>query len=98
MNIVDSCGWLEVFTGSSRRAVYAAALRDGAALVVPSISVHEVFRVIARQRGERVALDYVARMRASLVAALDDTLAVAAGRLGLAHALPCADSIICATE
>jgi len=97
VNVVDSCGWLEAFAGAPRSAAYLDVLRDGASLVVPSISINEVYRVIARQRGEYLALHHVARMRASLVAPLDDGLAVEAARLGLAHSLPCADSIVYAT-
>jgi len=94
VNVVDSCGWLEVFAATPRGAVYLEVLRDAGSLVVPSICVNEVYRVIARQRGEHVALHHVARMRASLVTPLDDGLAVDAARLGLAHGLPCADSIV----
>ena len=97
MNVVDSCGWLEAFVASPLGTVYREVLRDGAALVVPSMCVHEVFRVVARQRGEFAAMDHVARMRSSLVAPLDDALAVEAARLGVLHGLPCADSIIYAT-
>ena len=97
MNVVDSCGWLEASVASPLGAVYLDVLRDGAALVVPSICVHEVFRIVARQRGEVAAMSHAARMRSSFVAPLDDGLAVAAARLGLAHGLPCADSIIYAT-
>ncbi|WP_405219905.1 PIN domain-containing protein [Lentisalinibacter sediminis] len=53
MNIVDSSAWLEYFAG---------AIEDTAALVVPSIMLLEVFKRIAQQRDEAVALKYVAVM------------------------------------
>lgn len=97
MKVVDSCGWLEAFAGSPLGRVYLEALRDVPEVLVPSLCVHEVCRVIARQRGEDEALTHVARMLACTVVPLDSVLAVEAARAGVMHRLPLADSITYAT-
>ena len=52
MNVVDSSGWLEYFADESNAAFFAPAIEAGSELVVPSISLYEVFRRILQQRSE----------------------------------------------
>jgi toxin FitB len=66
-------------------------------LVVPSITLLEVFKRISQQRDEATALQYVAVMQQGRVVDLDAALALRAAALGLRHKLPLADSIIYAT-
>jgi predicted nucleic acid-binding protein len=66
-------------------------------LVVPSVCLLEVFKVVARQRGEGDALQAVAIMQQGDVVDLDGALALSAARLGVDHKLPLADSIVYAT-
>lgn len=66
-------------------------------LVVPSITITEVFKQVLRQRGEEAALVVAAHMSLGRVVPLETDLAVEAARLGIAHKLPLADSIIYAT-
>lgn len=54
-NIVDSSGWLEYFADSKNAHFFAPAIEDSRNLIVPSISVHEVFKHVLRQCGERQA-------------------------------------------
>lgn len=72
-------------------------IQDEASLVVPSITLFEVFKVTARQRGEREALRAAANMRRGLVVDLDADLALAAAKLSHELKLPMADSVILAT-
>jgi toxin FitB len=95
--VVDSCGWLERFAGSRHGELYDEALRDPRELLVPSVCLAEVFRTVAREAGEPAALDAVSVMSQATVVALDADAAVEAARVGLAHRLPLADSIIYAT-
>ena len=48
-NVVDSSGWIEYFTDSDRAALFASAIEDTASLLVPVISIYEVFRESERR-------------------------------------------------
>ena len=98
MIVVDSCGWVERLAGTPYGERYSEAFRDDAGLVVPSVCVTEVWRTIAREADETAALAAVAVMCRASVCELGAELAVVAGRLGRAHRLPLADSIIYATS
>ena len=97
MNIVDSSAWLEYFADGPNAEHFAEAIEDTAALVVPSITLLEVFKWIAQQRDEALALKYIAVMQQGEVIDLDSALALRAAAAGLRHKLPLADSIIYAT-
>ncbi len=45
MNIVDSSGWLEYFTNGPNAKHFLAPLEDSASLVVPTVSIYEVFKI-----------------------------------------------------
>ena len=55
MIVVDSCGWLERFAGTSLGELYDDALRDPRELLVPAVCLAEVFRTMAREAGEPAA-------------------------------------------
>ncbi len=97
MNVVDSSGWLEYFADGPNAAFFAAAVEKPAALVVPTISIYEVFKRVLQQRDHGAALQAVAVMRQGTVVELTETLAVSAARLSVTHGLPMADSIMLAT-
>lgn len=97
MNVVDSCGWLEYFADGSNADFFAAAIEDVSHLIVPAISIFEVFKRILQQRGENEAIRAVAMMRQGQVIDLDTTLAMQAAHLSVKHKLPMADSLILAT-
>ena len=97
MNIVDSSGWLEYFSDGPNADRFAAPLEEPSSLVVPSITVYEVFKVVLREAGENEALQAIAAMQKGTVANLSSRLAMDAARLSLRHQLPMADSIILAT-
>ena len=63
LHLVDSSGWLEYFTDGPSAARFAEPLSDPDRLVVPTIGLHEVFRVVLRERGEDDAIRAVALMR-----------------------------------
>lgn len=97
MNVVDSSAWLAYFAGNANAEHFALAIEDQDQLLVPAITLIEVFKIIFKQRGEAPALIAVAHMRTGQVISLDATLAMDAATLGLRHKLPLADSIIYAT-
>lgn len=97
MNVVDSSGWLEYFTDGRNATTFARPIHATTQLIVPSVSLFEVFKRVMMQRGEDAALEAVAMMRQGRVVPLDDALALEAARLSVEHRLPMADSIILAT-
>lgn len=96
-NVVDSSAWLAYLADEPTAAEFAAAIETTARLVVPAVCLLEVFKVVARQRDEGAALQAVALMQQGQVVVLDGALALSAARVGLAHQLPLADSIVYAT-
>ena len=97
MNVVDSSVWLSYFADERCAGSFAKPIGDFENLLVPSITLAEVFKSTARQRDEHTALLVVAQMKRGRVIALDESLAVEAARYGLEFKLPLADSIIYAT-
>ncbi len=97
MNVVDSSAWLSYFAGDKNAGVFAKPIEAIEELLVPSITLTEVFKCIVRQRGEDVALEAIAHMEQGELVLLDSALAIDAGVYGLKHKLPLADSIIYAT-
>jgi predicted nucleic acid-binding protein len=93
LNIVDSSGWLEYLADSKSAAFFASAIEDTAHLLVPVITVYEVFKKILRERGENEALQVASMMQGGRVIELDSALALDAAR----YLLPLADSLIYAT-
>lgn len=97
MNVVDSSGWLEYFADGLNADFFAPAIENVIELIVPSISLYEVFKRVLQQRGEGDALQAVAVMQQGVVVDLDSTLALTAAKLSIGLRLPMADSIILAT-
>jgi len=97
MNVVDSSGWLEYFADGPNADFFAPAIEKTTELVVPVISLYEVYKRILQQRDETSALQAVAHMHQAEVIDLDSSLALKAARLSAKHKLPMADSMILAT-
>ncbi len=98
MNVIDSSGWLEYFADGPNADFFAPAIQDLEHLIVPSLTVYEVFKTICRQRDEGIALQAIAVMHQGTVVDLDSTIALDAARLSLERRIPMADSIILATS
>lgn len=94
MNVVDSCGWLEYFADGTNADFFASAIEATEDLLVPSLTLFEVFKRILQQRTETDAMRAIALMRQGRVIELSDTLALGAARLSFDMKLPLADSII----
>ncbi len=97
MNVVDSSAWLSYFANDSNSAVFAEPIENLSELLVPSITITEVFKSVLRQRGEEAALIVSAHMEQGKVIPLNAELAKDAAKFGVLHKLPLADSIIFAT-
>ena len=97
MNVVDSSGWLEYLADEPNADFFAAAVEDTSDLVVPSLSLYEVFKKVLQQRGEGDALQAVALMSQGTVVDLNMDLALSAAKISVELHLPLADSVILAT-
>jgi predicted nucleic acid-binding protein len=97
MNIVDSSGWLAYFADEPNSKHFLIPLNDTASLVVPTVTIYEVFKVVLRESSENEALHAAVAMQKGTVVDLTPPLAIAASKLSLEHNLPMADSIILAT-
>ena len=97
MNIVDSSGWLEYFSGGANSDQFALPLQDPESLIVPVITIYEVFKVVLRESGENEALQAVAAMQKGTVIDLSTGIAMRAAKLSLRYRLPMADSVILST-
>jgi predicted nucleic acid-binding protein len=97
MNIVDSSCWLEYLAGSKVGDVVSPIVENTAELIVPSITIYEVFKKICRDINEDQALFVVAQMKQGQVVDMDSDMATYSGKIGLQYSLAMADSIIYAT-
>jgi predicted nucleic acid-binding protein len=97
MNVVDSSAWLEYFADGPGAGFFAPAIEHPADLIVPTVSMYEVFKRVLQQRDEHAALTAVAVMQQGEVVDLTAPLALSAANLSAKHKLPMADSIMYAT-
>jgi predicted nucleic acid-binding protein len=97
MNVIDSSCWLEYFAGSEVGEAVADVIGDVPTLIVPAITLYEVFKKLLIETDEDKALLSVAHMRQGLVVELDADLAIYSARLGRDLRLALADSILYAT-
>lgn len=97
MNVVDSSAWLEYFANGPNASFFAEPIEDIETLVVPTLSLFEVFKRVLQQRDESTALEAAAVMQQGTVVELEATTALNAARLSVELRLPLADSVILAT-
>jgi predicted nucleic acid-binding protein len=97
MNVVDSSGWLEFFADGPNAMFFAPIITDLEHLIVPVISIYEVFKRVLQQRSEAEALQAVGVMAQGQVVDLHQQLALSAAKLSIDLKLPMADSLILAT-
>ena len=97
MNVVDSSGWIEYLTEGEKADFFVAPIQDVEHLIVPTICMYEVFKRLALDMGEEVALQVIGVMSYGKAVDLDRSIALDAALISLGRKLPMADSIILAT-
>lgn len=97
MNVVDSSGWLEYFADGSNAGRFAPPIQNTRELIVPTLSLYEVFKRVFQQRSETEALRAIALMQQGQVVDLNVTIALSAAKLSVELRIPMADSIMLAT-
>lgn len=98
MNIVDSSGWIEYFKGGKNAKKFRDLIHDLENLIVPSISIYEVYKKFLADVDETEAIKVVAQMRKGKVLDLNEYLAIWAAKLSKDFKIPMADSIILASS
>ncbi|MFH1931914.1 MAG: type II toxin-antitoxin system VapC family toxin [Pseudomonadota bacterium] len=94
MNIVDSSGWLEYFADGPNANFFTPAIENISKLVIPSISIYEVFKRVIQQCDESDAIQSIAIMKQGLMMDLNPMIAISAAKVSVELKLPMADSII----
>jgi predicted nucleic acid-binding protein len=97
MNIVDTSGWLEYFSDGLNADKFLAPLQDSSSLIVPVITIYEVFKIVLRESSENEALQAIAAMEKGQVIELTTSIAMTASKLSINYSLPMADSLILST-
>jgi toxin FitB len=97
MNVVDSSAWLEYFANGPNAGFFARPIEGSDELIVPALTIYEVFKRVLQQRDEGSALRAVAVMQQGTVIDLDLRLALNAARVSIDTKLPLADSVVLAT-
>jgi predicted nucleic acid-binding protein len=97
MNVVDSSGWLEYFSDGPNAEFFASSIQNFSELIVPTLSIYEVFKRILQLTDEDDALQAVALMHQGQIIDLDPTIALRAAKISVDLKLPMADSVILAT-
>lgn len=97
MNVVDSSAWLEYFANGPNAGFFARPIEESDELIVPSLTIYEVFKRVLQQRDEGSALRAVAVMQQGTVIDFDLRLALNAARVSIDTKFPLADSVVLAT-
>ena len=97
MNVVDLSGWLEYFVAGPNAAFFEDAIEATGDLIVPTVSVYEVFKKILLERGETEALRAIGFMQLGTVIDLTSSIALSAAKISVELKIPMANSIMLAT-
>jgi predicted nucleic acid-binding protein len=94
MNIIDSSCWLEYLMDTEIGAAVAPVIENPAELIVPTITLYEVYKKLLAEKGGEYALDVVSYMQSGTVIDLSAGLSLSAAQISRSYKLPMADSII----
>jgi predicted nucleic acid-binding protein len=76
----------------------APFIENPAELIVPTITLYEVYKKLLAEKDNEYALDVIAYMQTGTVVGLDAGLSLSAANISRTYKLPMADSIIYATS
>lgn len=94
VNVIDSCGWLAYFAGEKNAGIFSAPIEDVEKVIVPTICLHEVFKVLQREVDEDAAFVAVAAMQQGVVVDLDVELSLESAVISTREELALADAVI----
>jgi predicted nucleic acid-binding protein len=94
MNVVDSSGWIEYFLDSPCADLFATAIEASQLLVVPVISIYEVYKFLVKQTTDAIAGQCIEVMQRGRVIDFTPTRAIAAAKTAHLYQLAMADAAI----
>jgi len=97
MNIIDSSCWIEYLMDSEIGASIAPVIENTNELIVPTITLYEVFKKLLLEKDEDYAQNIVSYMQTGMVIDFNSNLSIDAANISRKHKLAMADSIIYAT-
>ncbi len=97
MNVVDSSGWIEYVSGGANADFFAPSIEGDVPLIVPSLTLYEVYKHILRHGGREDALRVAAAMGRGTIIDVSASIALAAAELSVEVGLAMADSVILVT-
>ncbi len=97
MILMDSSGWIDIFTEGPRHERYLEWTETDEEIIVPTVVLYEVYKIIRRERREAEADVAASRLREYTIIPLDDTIALEAADYNLDLGLGMADAIVYAT-
>lgn len=92
MNLVDSSGWIEYLQDTPRADLFADAIEDRNALLVPTIALFEVHKLLSRRLPYELVERCLNVMRLGRVLDFTDARAIAASQIAAHHQLAMADA------
>jgi len=98
MNIIDSSFWLEYFAGTEAGNIVSELIENVNDLIIPTITIYEVFKKLLFERNEDDALMAIAHMKQGKIVNLSEEISLSAAKISKTYKLPMADSIIYATN
>ena len=87
MNIVDSSCWLEYLMDTEIGVNVAPVVENPGELIVPTITLYEVYKKLLAEKGEEYALDVAAYMQTGTVVELNAGLSLSAAQISRKHKL-----------
>ena len=97
MNIVDSSCWVEYLMNSEIGEKVAPIIENPNELIVPTITLYEMYKKLTLEKGKDYAQDVINYMQTGTVINLNTNLSLNAADISRNYKLPMADSIIYAT-
>jgi predicted nucleic acid-binding protein len=97
MNLVDSSGWLEYFTGGKNAHIFAPIIENTEKLLVSVINLYEIYKKVLIEKNEYSAMEALSVMQQAMVIDINPSISIEAARLGYKLKIPMADSLIYAS-
>jgi len=97
VNVIDSCGWIEVFAGGPLSDLFISYLRDLHSVITPTIVVYEVYKKLKQTTSEDDALSALTILQQTRVVPLSVGISLTAADLAIKYGLSMADAIVLAT-
>jgi predicted nucleic acid-binding protein len=96
---IDSYGWIERFAGGPKQTQYNRIFDSVAPsqILTSVVVVYEVYKKAKAMRGEHAALENVAALSHTVLAPVDQEIALAAADYSLEHGLHFSDALVYAT-